>query len=225
MLVVMGLAVLAGISWGPTADPEDGLSHLLPGNLGVILSGASAALAFIGSVLWTLERRTGGDRLCILIACMTTAVLCGSIRVPSGGPATLEISLVLSELITAGLLGGMLCTMLLGHWYLTAPTMSIAPLVRLTRILGVVVFLRFLTSAWVLSLSWSEINGTTYQLWLSLRWGAGIMGPAIVVFMVSRILGYRNTQSATGVLFVGVILTFIGEMTAALLFNELQLPL
>ena len=42
--------------------------------------------------------------------------------------------------------------------------------------------------------------------------------------MVLRILRYRNTQSATGVLFVGVILTFIGEATAALLYRELSIP-
>ena len=30
--------------------------------------------------------------------------------------------------------------------------------------------------------------------------------------MVWRILRYRNTQAATGVLFVGVIVTFIGEL-------------
>ena len=41
----------------------------------------------------------------------------------------------------------------------------------------------------------------------------------------ARILKYRNTQAATGVLFVGVILSFIGDMTAALLLQETTLPL
>ena len=53
----------------------------------------------------------------------------------------------------------------------------------------------------------------------------GIIGPIVVAVAVARILRYRNTQSATGVLFVGVILAFIGEMAGALLRNELQLPL
>jgi hypothetical protein len=78
-----------------------------------------------------------------------------------------------------------------------------------------------------LVLAWDALAGgtQTHWLWLSLRWGAGIIGPLIVAAMTWRILKYRNTQSATGVLFVGVILTFLGEMTALLLYRELGLPL
>ena len=43
--------------------------------------------------------------------------------------------------------------------------------------------------------------------------------------MTIRILRYRNTQAATGVLFAGVILVFLGEMSAALLLAELRHPL
>ena len=58
-----------------------------------------------------------------------------------------------------------------------------------------------------------------------LRWLAGILGPLVISIMAVRILRYRNTQAATGVLFAGVILTFIGEMSAALLYSELHVPL
>ena len=57
------------------------------------------------------------------------------------------------------------------------------------------------------------------------RWDRAVVGILAVAVMVWRILKYRNTQSATGVLFVGVILTFIGEMTGTLLFRSLSLPL
>jgi hypothetical protein len=62
-------------------------------------------------------------------------------------------------------------------------------------------------------------------MWLALRWAAGVAAPAVLFVMVRRILRYRNTQAATGVLFVAVILTFIGEMTALLLEHELRRPL
>ena len=62
-------------------------------------------------------------------------------------------------------------------------------------------------------------------IWMGLRWLAGILGPILIFVMVWRILKYRNTQSATGVLFVAVILTFIGEMTALLLFQEIRQPI
>ena len=42
--------------------------------------------------------------------------------------------------------------------------------------------------------------------------------------MVHRILKYRNTQSATGVLYVGVVMTLTGELTATLLAYELSVP-
>ena len=58
-----------------------------------------------------------------------------------------------------------------------------------------------------------------------MRWLAGILGPLAIAVMAIRILRYRNTQAATGVLFAGVILVFIGEMAAALLYAELRVPL
>ena len=62
------------------------------------------------------------------------------------------------------------------------------------------------------------------RLLLSLRWLAGLISPLVVVVMVWRILEYRNTQSATGVLYVGVVLTLTGELTATLLAHEFSIP-
>ena len=114
--------------------------------------------------------------------------------------------------------------MLLGHWYLTAPTMSIDPLRRATVCYGIAGLVRLVLSAAGLWLGWEAVSSSTQLAWLALRWLAGILGPLVVAAMVLRILRYRNTQSATGVLFVGVILSFIGEATAALLYRELLIP-
>ena len=73
----------------------------------------------------------------------------------------------------------------------------------------------------VQGVSWSGVPA----IWLALRWAAGIIGPLVLGAMVLRILKYRNTQSATGVLFAAVILAFIGETTAALLYREFHWPL
>jgi hypothetical protein len=115
--------------------------------------------------------------------------------------------------------------MLLGHWYLTAPTMSISPLGRLNAYFGAAAVLRLMFSAAALVTAWDRIAGPTQGTWLALRWTAGILGPLVVTAMVWRILKYRNTQAATGVLFVGVILVFIGDLTAELLRRELGAPL
>jgi hypothetical protein len=123
------------------------------------------------------------------------------------------------------LLGGAVTGMLLGHWYLTAPTMSIAPLNRLTFYFGGAAVFRLALSAIALALAWQQLSSDTHLVWLGLRWLAGILGPLAVFVATWRILKYRNTQAATGVLFVGVILSFIGEMTASLLFSDLRMPL
>jgi hypothetical protein len=68
------------------------------------------------------------------------------------------------------------------------------------------------------------LHGGVQWTWFTLRWLAGIVGPLAISFMAIQILRYRNTQAATGVLFAGVILTFIGEMSAALLYSELRVP-
>jgi hypothetical protein len=103
--------------------------------------------------------------------------------------------------------------------------MSIDPLKRLTYYFGGAAVLRLLVSAAGLALAWGSIDDSTHTMWLWLRWTAGIGGPLVVAFMVWRILKYRNTQAATGVLFVGVIVTFIGEMTGSLLYHALSTPL
>jgi hypothetical protein len=103
--------------------------------------------------------------------------------------------------------------------------MSIKPLSTLTLWFGASVGIRLLVSAstWV----WfaPDLSSTTQMVWLVLRWVAGILGPLAVFLMTWRILKYRNTQSATGVLFTGVILTFLGELSALLLYRSVGIPL
>ncbi len=132
---------------------------------------------------------------------------------------------LVSEIATSLLIGGATAGMLLGHWYLTAPTMSIAPLGRVNACFGSAAVLRLVVSLAGLVLVWPRLAGGTPVLWLVLRWTAGIGGPLVLALMVWRILRYRNTQAATGVLFVGVIVTFIGELSATLVSRELHVPL
>ena len=115
-------------------------------------------------------------------------------------------------------------SMLLGHWYLTATGMSLAPLWRLNTVFGIATLLRIVlatTGLWLVD----KLPGTDYHVTLlALRWLVGLLGPLVVVVMVWRILKYRNTQAATGVLYTGVLLTVTGELAATLLSRELSLP-
>lgn len=258
MLVVMGLGVLATLSAAMEVRSITDAAHSselgwLPilMSLPVGLIALLGLLGFVGSVLWTLERRTGAERVGFSVLFLSTALIVVPHFIPNvvvyiadtvvvgtmPSVATSRLTGVLiaaSEFAGAALLGSTVVGMLLGHWYLTTPTMSIEPLKRLNLFLGVAGLLRLIVSAAVLlmlsggafdSAETSLLLAAVPKAWLGLRWLAGIIGPLVVSLMVWRILKYRNTQAATGVLFVGVILAFIGDMTAALLLSETTLPL
>jgi hypothetical protein len=221
MLVVLGLSVLAALTLGRFTG-RSGAAALGWIPLGLCL--AAGAAAFLGSVLWTLERRAAGTVLAFGIAGLSLAALYWVTREGDAGMTTAWFRPA-AELSSALLLGSAVTGMLLGHWYLTAPTMSIAPLHNVTVLYGMAAVLRLAACAVGTALAWSRLNGTTHAVWLSLRIIAGVLGPLATAAMTLRILRFRNTQAATGVLFVGVILTFLGEMTAALLYEDVGMPL
>ena len=115
--------------------------------------------------------------------------------------------------------------MLLGHWYLTSPTMSLTALTKLNNMYGIAVLIRTVMAAIGLWGGYAQLGGGLPLIWLIFRWIAGLIGPALAFLMVKNILKYKNTQSATGVLFGSVILVFIGELLAVLLTRELRYPM
>lgn len=231
MLVTLGLAALAGMAAGQLTDGDATPTLLAPLAIRII-AGILAVLSFIGSIFWTFERRAAGERFGFAIAALATVTLILNC-VSQESLSTLSGNLYwLSELATAGVSGAAVGGMLLGHWYLTAPTMSTSPLNRVNVWLGIWAGLRLLLAIIAMAMFHGAVFGddsagasSTHLVWLSLQWLGGMLGPLACCIMVQRIMQYRNTQSATGVLFVGVILAFLGEMAGALLRNELQLPL
>jgi len=139
-------------------------------------------------------------------------------------PASCMWLQILSDLSSAAVSGSVLTAMLLGHWYLTTPTMSTRPLYWFNGAIVVAALLRLVASATAVATEGLEIPGLTHWIWLTIRWTGTIVVPLVVAFLVWRILRYRNTQSATGVLFAGLILVLMGEMSGALLERELQIP-
>lgn len=213
MLLVLGLSVLATLAAGQLVR-EDVRAWVSTSS--VLL----AVLAFVGSVLWTLERRTAGG----VCACLVWGLASFALELAFRGTLQPNWMGILSAGSSAAVLGASVTGMLLGHWYLTAPSMSITPLHKLTLVLGVSLGVRLLLSG--LGWWWSSevLVGSLLWTWFALRWLAGILAPLVLCGMTLRILRYRNTQAATGVLFAIVILAFIGELSAALLQSELGRP-
>lgn len=230
MLVVMGLGVLAALM----GDAEPLPSRLLSPDIVQAVCGVVALAAFAGSVVWTLERRRLGTGIGILVLVFSASVIALQSLASKHPLQDVYWFFSLSEFAGSAVLGGTVVGMLLGHWYLTAPTMSIAPLHVVNKVLGMAGVVRLLISLAALCLVWGGAFDASHgtpavaripRMWISLRWLAGVIGPLVVSLMVWRILKYRNTQAATGVLFVGVILAFIGDMLAALLLRETGIPL
>jgi hypothetical protein len=224
MLLAMALSALAAIAMSRFIVPVDSQPPLISVRLARILAGVMTATAYIGSIVWTLDRRWAGNACVYAMALLSAAVLLGcsapqSMLTSPSGALTL-----VSELSASSLIGAATAGMLLGHWYLTAPTMSIAPLNRMNVWFGSAAVVRLVTALRGLWLAWPVESGTPL-VWLLLRWIAGIVGPLVLSVMIWRILRFRNTQAATGVFFVGVILTFIGELSAMLASRELHFPL
>lgn len=227
MLVTLGLSVLAAMTVSQGEPSGDEAALLGAGTLRLI-SILLAGISFVGSVLWTLARRLGGLVCCVLVAVLGAIALIGRLSPPGDAASAAFLLSAASELSSAWLFGGATTAMLLGHWYLTATGMSLDPLIRLTQLLLAAAVLRGVLAGVGLATlpeSSASVTAGVHGIWLLLRWAAGIAGPLILALMVRRILRYRNTQSATGVLFAAVILVFIGETTAALLFRDFRWPL
>ncbi len=217
MLAGLGLSVLAAMTAPQLDAAAAGESWLAVGAVRGLCA-LLAVCAFVGSVVWTLARRRAGTVIAGVVMAISVTCLLATLPRRSG------LLAALSEVSSAWLVGGAVTAMLLGHWYLTAPMMSLSPLTRLTQYLGGATLLRSVLAVAGLA-TMRELSLTDLQwIWLALRWSAGLIGPAVLCFLVWRILRYRNTQSATGVLFAGVILAFIGETTAMLLSRELRWP-
>lgn len=217
--VALGLAVTAAL----TLQPDD--SALLATSVTRGIDIAIAVIAYVGSVIWTLGRRTLGLVSIVTILLLSAVAIAGTMSVPTGEEAPSAAWWYAAELSSAWLVGSVTTAMLLGHWYLTATAMPLKPLQRLNQFLLWAAVLRLLMAGGGLLSCPVPVTDGTHTIWLAIRWLAGLAGPLAMALLVPRILRYRNTQSATGVLFAGVILTYMGEMAAALLSSEVGWPL
>lgn len=187
-----------------------------------IISIIVAVTAFAGSVFWALGRRLPGNASIHLLTVLTAL----SLGLHSWNAET-DCSVVqqlLSDFSSAAVLGGVTTGMLLGHWYLTTPTMSIRPLTWFNIAIAIAVLVRLIASGWAVAGAGVLLPDTTQQMWLGIRWAGGIVAPGFMSVMVWRILKHRNTQSATGVLFATLVVVFMGEMAAALLEQDARTP-
>ena len=206
-LTVLGLAAVAAMFLREQADLA----------LWLVLV-AGMVLTFLGSIVWHVEGAPAGSVLIWLsVPALGAALL-------MAGSTYRDSWLAVDDLASAALLGSATTAMLMGHSYLIAPAMSLTPLNRLLAALGICLLIRMVLAGFGLW-SWTGQLGSANletEMWflLLVRWGLGIVAPLVLGWMAWETARIRSTQSATGILYVVVIVCFLGELTSQLLVDR-----
>ncbi len=223
--VLMGLNVFAALAvYSQTETLADVLTNWrLPFALAIAL----CVLCYVGSVIWLYEKPDLGTAVIVLVA--AAALLAAMFATPWGNTNTaLGITLAVLDLASSGVLMGVtLSAMFLGHWYLNTPTMELMPLKRLVIFMTCAIATRTIVSGTGLALQATpgQPLDTVFWIFVAFRWLSGLLGTFTLALMTWYTLKVPNTQSATGILYAGVILAFLGELTSLLLSVDYLYPL
>lgn len=198
-----------------------------------LLAVAGAAVAIMAPIA---QRHGRSYRLlCALggAAGLTSACLMAtSIHAES---STLTHAMITVNQIGGGIMvGSITVAWLLGHAYLTATKMTIAPLKHFSKMLNWAIGARIAFAVVSLGIAWwsdrsgqSAILASLANSWLivSLRVSVGLVAIAIFSYMVWDCVRLRSTQSATGILYFGSVFAYVGELASQELVRECAWPI
>lgn len=132
-----------------------------------------------------------------------------------------------SFFLGAASVGTVLTGMLLGHWYLVTPTLTVAPLARINRLfgyalIGQAVLVVINAGPWVAnSLAVSDKWGVFF--WLRLV--VGIIFPLILAYATAQTCKLKAHMSSTGFLYVALGCVLAGEIVSRVLLFQTYVPL
>jgi hypothetical protein len=190
----------------------------------------AAVVSYIGAVIWMYEASTAGKAALGIVAAAAFVTCLAPAFLSTG--ASMSPSMRAVQVFSSSAVSGLVTTaMLLGHWYLNTPTMRLDPLKRLLLLLVGAIVIRMIISAIGAGLEANRLSATaegvptSWMLFIALRWTAGLILPLVLTYLTWQTLKIPNTQSATGILYAGVILVFIGELCAQMLSVAASFPL
>ena len=138
----------------------------------------------------------------------------------------------LSAMATGVVAGGVGLAMVVGHWYLTVPQLPISLLRRLNRltIVAMLVSLGLLATTCVvfaerLAQAETPLLAPFGLFYLGARVSVGLLLPLLFGWMTAGSLKYRNTRSATGILYASTVLVLIGTAVSLSLQDSYGIPL
>src|SRR3954468_149477 len=165
LYVTLGLTTLAAMV----------LSRIAPAAMWIAI--AAAVLSYVGSAAWLYEaKRFGKLMLWLVAACSIAAAVMGQSTVSTTGHAHWWSAL---SVATSGLvLGLVFASMLLGHWYLNAPGMELAPLRKLLTASAIAVVAQSVVvgAGLVAEISVRPSVTASWLLFVLLRWSFGLCG-------------------------------------------------
>ena len=217
------------------------LEGLLPGHgLLMIVALALTSAAIVGQLLAVQMAMLRSQRIAAAISFVASAflvwayllqhagqvvALLNSGHMP-GGFASVFVGSAVGTAVSAGLVGGALMTMLLGHAYLVVGReMTQMPFLRLARMLAALLLLRLISSIACLGpyLGTEGMLEHVFSAWnmamITSRFFVGLLVPAVFVWMTHDCIRRRSNQSATGILYVTLVMVVVGEGTALALLG------
>jgi hypothetical protein len=219
--LVAGVALLIGVNVPTDVTllnnpiPGGAMSSLIQWSIGYI--GALLILAFFS---W---QGTDAARRVVGAATLAVGGVCIGKAAVAVGPAIAGTPGAVAVLVPATLVTGVaLAGMLLGHYYLVAPSLSFRPLRQMVRLVLGAVGVEAVVLAGVLVASTPTARSqmlTTYALpfWL-LVIGAGMVFTVAVTLLTAHFARIRANQPATAMLYVLIISVLMGVVPAHLLF-------
>ena len=244
-LIAVALLAVAALSLfvagGPQIGDDDSYQAISRQSRWVVLELAVTGGLAIGQLMLVQLAHRQAQRLTALAAFAGTATIIWTLNLPHDtleqiglqeactDPSITNLALTRSvaNLVGAGLVGGCLMTMLIGHAYLAAGgQMSQAPFMRLVIMVAVLLTLRLILSALVdiriyVSTQPSGFEGVWVQVMVLARYAVGLIVPALFITMTYDCVRRRANQSATGILYVTTVLVSIGEGTALALHGSM----
>jgi hypothetical protein len=138
----------------------------------------------------------------------------------------------LSAMATGTVAGVVGLAMVVGHWYLTVPQLPISWLQRLNRITAVAmiasalfVTISCIAHAEMLREAETPLLSSFGLFFLSARVLVGLALPLLFAWMTAGSLEYKNTRSATGILYASTVLVLIGTAVSISLQDTYGIPL
>lgn len=144
------------------------------------------------------------------------ALMAAAVARPSDSPYDVFALVVLP--LGALALGGTNAAMLLGHWYLVSPKLSSAPLQRASLIVAAAILLQaVLVGVAIARGELAGVSDSSLGVAMAIRIGVGLamtFGLVLAGWWTARM----NTQSSTGLLYVGLGTVIAGELAARVVF-------